>query len=268
VQAGDTGDLDAWAWVVAPVSSVPVVRPGVTLAEGGRVAGKLIYKSGTPGKINPAQVGETVQWTERTNEIGFGTRSVGAAVIGLVQRFAMLLLVGLLLISLAPRWTQRLAANLQTGPVAGLAWGALALVVFGLLVIGLALLVIVLAILFNILTLTMLAVFVAGLGLAGEVVLILGFLFFVSFVAQALVSYVAGRWLLARIQPGLASRRVLALVVGLILFVIVTSVPVLGGLVSLAALLLGLGALWLWLVSAREHIVAGAPSTAATPSPL
>jgi hypothetical protein len=95
------------------------------------------------------------------------------------------------------------------------------------------------------------------------VVLIAGFLFFVSFVVQALLSLVVGRRLLGRLRPEWASRRVLALVVGLILFVILTSIPVLGWLVSLATLLLGLGAFWLWLPTAREHVVA----IASTPSP-
>jgi cytoskeletal protein CcmA (bactofilin family) len=259
VKVGDTGNVDAWAWAAAPVASVPVVQPGLTLAEGSRVAGKLIYESGTRGKINPAQVGEKVEWRERTNQVGQGSRSAGAMVTGWVQRFAMLLLVGLLLVWVAPRWTQRLADNIQARPAAGLGWGAFALVVFGLLVVAIVVLVVILAIVFSILTLTPLAVFVAGLGLAGEVVLITGFLFFVSFVVQVLLSFAVGRWLLARLRPQWASGRVLPLVAGLALFVVLTSVPLLGGLIGLATLLLGLGALWLWLLTGRQRYEGARP---------
>ncbi|MFL5732684.1 MAG: hypothetical protein ACJ78Q_05725 [Chloroflexia bacterium] len=268
MQVGDTGDIDAWAWVAAPVSSVPVVRPGVTLVENARVAGKLIYQSGTRGQINPRQVGETVEWRERTDEVGLGTRSGGAMVVDWVQRFVTLLLVGLLLAEFAPRWTQRLADNVQSRPAASLGWGALGLLVFGLIAVGVVLLAVVLAILFHVLTLNALAIFVAGLGLAGEAVLILAFFFFVSFVAQAIVSLVAGRWLLGRFRPEWAhpegTRRIFPLVVGLVPFVILTSIPLFGGLLGLATLLLGLGALWLWLLSAREHF---ASTAVANPSP-
>ncbi len=51
-----------------------------------------------------------------------------------------------------------------------------------------------------------------------------------------------------RILPNWAAGRVLPLVTGLILYVILRAIPVLGPLVGLVVVLLGLGALsnWIW----------------------
>ena len=67
----------------------------------------------------------------------------------------------------------------------------------------------------------------------------------VAYVTKIVVSFLGGRLILARLKPDWADGRIWPLVVGLVVFVIITAVPWLGGLIGLIVVLLGLGALWL-----------------------
>jgi uncharacterized membrane protein len=84
--------------------------------------------------------------------------------------------------------------------------------------------------------------------------LILAFLISTNYLAQIVVSFLVGRLLLGRIMPNQAAGRVLLLVVGLILYVVLRAIPVLGLVVGLVAALLGLGALsgWIWTMLRRR----------------
>jgi hypothetical protein len=106
----------------------------------------------------------------------------------------------------------------------------------------------VLAVILGLLTLGGLVALIVVLGLLAEVVLVLAFWIFTIYLAQIVVSFLAGLLLVETVRPGRGSGRVLPLVVGLILYVMLRAVPVLGPLVGLAVVLLGLGALldWIW----------------------
>ena len=55
----------------------------------------------------------------------------------------------------------------------------------------------------------------------------------------------------------LAAVTVLILVAGLVLFVIVTAIPLLGWLISFIVILLGLGTLWIWGRTTLPRMLAG-----------
>jgi hypothetical protein len=76
--------------------------------------------------------------------------------------------------------------------------------------------------------------------------MVVGYIAFAVYVAEIIVGYLAGRWLLRRTQPAWAEQSVVPLVIGLALVVILRAVPWLGGLVAVLVVLLGLGALWQW----------------------
>src|SRR5205085_6447309 len=103
-----------------------------------------------------------------------------------------------------------------------------------------------LAIIFGYLTLGGLVAMIVSLGVLLNAALVVGYIAFVAYMAQIVVSCMAGRWLLQRTQPAWAERPIIPLVVGLILYVILTAIPWLGGFVGLLVALLGMGALWDW----------------------
>jgi hypothetical protein len=85
-----------------------------------------------------------------------------------------------------------------------------------------------------------------SVGLLVNTMLVIGSIAFMSYVAQVLIAYMAGRWILQRVQPAWAERPVVPLVAGLILYIILRAIPVLGTLVGWLVVLLALGALWEW----------------------
>lgn len=145
-------------------------------------------------------------------------------------------------------WTRRLADTVQARPLASLGWGVLGFIIFVVLAIGVLLATILLAVIFGLLTLGGVVLLIIGLGVLVEVVLIFAFLFFTNYLAQLVVSFLVGLLLLGRVRPERAAGRVLPLAIGLILYVILRAIPVLGPLVGLIVVLFGLGAVcaWIW----------------------
>jgi hypothetical protein len=176
------------------------------------------------------------------------TRTPALRIPGLYyfQRFVGLLLVGLLLLWLAPAWTRRLADSVEARPLPSLAWGLVAFVAFIAAVIAILILTIMLAIAFGYLTLGALAGLSVALGLLLDAALVIGYVAFVGYVAAVIVAFMAGRWLLRKAQPAWAERPLPPLAVGLILYIVLTAIPWLGTLVGLLVILLALGALWDW----------------------
>jgi len=61
-----------------------------------------------------------------------------------------------------------------------------------------------------------------------------------------LVALAGGCWALTRNRPFSGGRRFAALLAGVIVLVLLATIPYLGGLIVFLAMLLGLGSLWLW----------------------
>lgn len=234
----------------------PAVTAGLTVTDQAGIGGDLTYRSRTPVEIQTEAVGGEViyQREERTQteaqDSVIGTLSW---FLDQLRNFVALLLVGLLLVWLAPRFIRRAAGALQARPLPSLGWGLVSLFVLGLAGLIILVATIFLAILLGWVTLDSLVWVVIGFGLLALVALVVLFAFAAAFIAQIVVSYLGGRLILARINPDWAASRVWPLLLGLLLLIILTAIPYLGGLISLVVILLGLGALWLL---ARERLVA------------
>jgi cytoskeletal protein CcmA (bactofilin family) len=249
-------------FVFAPQADVPTVDSGLTLTDSAVVGGNLIYESSTEARIAPqAQIEGEVSRSERpAEEEEEDTYTFSDAVFDNLRSFVALLIVGLVLVWVAPNWVRRRAGTVLDRPLLSLGWGLLGLIAFVALGVIILLVTLVLAVIFGLLTLGNLVVLIVGLGLLAEVVLVLAFWIFTNYVAQIVVSFLAGLLLVLAARPNRSSGRVLPLVVGLIVYVLLRAIPVLGPLVGLVVVLLGLGALfhWLWTKLRRSP---------ATPSP-
>jgi hypothetical protein len=148
-----------------------------------------------------------------------------------------------------------MADTIESRPLSSLAWGLVAFVALVVAMILILILTIALAVMFGYLTLGGLAAMIVGLGMLVNVTLVVSSIAYLSFVAQVVIAYMAGRWLLQKVQPAWAERPVVPLAVGLIVYVILRAVPGLGTLVGWLVVLLALGALWDW----GRKIVQGSP---------
>jgi len=117
-------------------------------------------------------------------------------------------------------------------------------------------LVIVLAVILGFVTLGDLLGTVIGAGIVSFSGLILGFNLAASYISKILVGYLIGLLLFNWLKPELAEHRFWPALVGIVIFVILVAIPVLGTIVNILAVLIGLGALYLafrqWFTARKE----------------
>jgi cytoskeletal protein CcmA (bactofilin family) len=248
VEVGDRGRDGAgggpFTGMPGPAVAIPSVPTGLTVAPTATIGGTLTYTAREQYPI-AGQVAGGVNWTQRTAEER-PREDTRRPLANVIQQFLTLALVGLLLLWVAPSWMERLANIVESRPLPALGWGLVTVVAFIALVIGLPLVAIVLASIFGLATLGGLAALSLGLGLVGELVLFSAFIVLTGYIAQALLSYLGGRYLLQRIRPDWVTSRAIPLVIGLLIFVVLSAIPVVGGLLHIAVAILALGAGWLW----------------------
>ncbi|MEW6681360.1 MAG: hypothetical protein AB1451_00345 [Nitrospirota bacterium] len=188
------------------------------------IAGDLTYWSQTDASIDPgANVAGVV--TRKALPEHFGPRPGAflAALAGLfllakLVSFVSTLVLGLLFLYLLPRYTGSTVSTLRTRPWASLGIGFIAFVVTPVAAV--------------ILLITVLA---APLGLMAAALFVLAI-----YVARVFVMIWAGAALFA--WMGKPVREVWALVIGLVVYTIVTAIPFLGWIVAWGVTLFGLGA--------------------------
>lgn len=226
---------------------VAAVATGLTLAEGARIGGDLNLTSPAELAVRPGVVqGET------TTSVNPKLAVTQPLFLQLLNRFLVLLVVGLLLLWLVPGLLRRATGLLQQQPLRDLGWGALLLIGMPLALLLLLGAVILLTVLFGVIPLTGLAGFV---GFAGFLLVLISaalFLLAVIFIAPALAAYAGGRLLLRS-----TGSRVLALLIGVLLVVLLSAIPVVGGIIALLVIAFGLGVL---LFSRRRTERAGVPA--------
>lgn len=268
VGADGTGGPSPVMFMPSPAVSMPAVTPGLTVGDNASIAGDLIYESNVEGAISPsARVGGEVSFEEVVSPTE-PAPSVFDVTLGYMRQFVTLLIVGLGLLWVVPAWMRDMSHNVETKPLPSLGWGV---VVFALTIgvlIALFVATIVLAVIFGQLTLgglTGLALSVGGLTWA---TLFVGFIIFLSYIAQIVVSFAGGHWLLGRLTPESpwATGRVVPLVLGLGLFVILRALPYVGWLVGPVVAFLALGALWLWVQEMRAAGVVSPQPPVAPPA--
>ena len=241
-----------------------LVASGGQVSMGGAVAGNVEANAGTYSRSG------TVGGTEHVVQGGRGPAgepegdTVGRSALDAVRHFVVLLLLGALLMWLLPRFFGRAETTLREQPAASLGWGVATFIGYIVLVIVAIIVIVLLAILFGVLQLGVLAAIEVFGGLLGLLVVTFGFVLAVAFLADLVVGYGLARQFGGIGQSGWWQRFGL-LAVGVAAVVIVTSLPVIGGIAKLLVVLFGLGALFLAARAAwRGRGVAYSPPPAVT----
>jgi hypothetical protein len=110
-----------------------------------------------------------------------------------LRRLAALLIVGLGIVWIAPRWTRRAAQAIQARPLPSLGWGVVSSAVIVLGLIFVLVMTVILAIILGVATLGNLIGWVVSGGLLATGLLLFLFIFSLSFLTETLVSYAGGR---------------------------------------------------------------------------
>ncbi len=92
-----------------------------------------------------------------------------------------------------------------------------------------------------------------ALGFSSLILAFVVFVIFVSYVSKAILAYLGGLLILDRVAPDIRGRKALALLLGLLLYVLIVAIPTLGPIIGVLVTILGLGAVWVaWLDGRRR----------------
>jgi hypothetical protein len=231
---------------------------GLTVGDSARIGGKLSYTSPAPSTVADSAAGGGVVHTTRAVQETAGESAEEAAAAaavaaaptnrawdwftGLAKQFFSLAIIGLLLAWLTPRLLGNAHGVLAAQPAPSAGWGCLTMIlaVVGVLMVGVAMilgLIVVGGVDLDPLVGPVLSASFLGFALLTAGTVLLGW------IGRVVVSLWLGRWLLARLAPAQAENRYVTVVVGALVFAVLASLPYVGGILSLAGVALGLGAL-------------------------
>ncbi len=234
---------------------MPAVPAGLTFGAEARVAGSLAYISpetvagvdGVSSQVThtlPPQ-DEQLSW-ELAQE-----QSTSSALFDALRRLVALLLMGLLIAWLAPRWITVPAEKLLSQPLPSLGIGLVGLLAAPLAWLVALGVVIVIAVLFGLLSLGSLTALTLLAGLPALGLVFVALVFVLTYLCQAIVAYLGGRWILGRIRPEWNSKLYAPVLLGLLILGLLFALPVAGGLLQFLVILAGLGAIILTIFRAR-----------------
>jgi hypothetical protein len=173
--------------------------------------------------------------------------ALGTWLSGQWQTFAPMLLIGLLLVWLFPRFLQGSTQHLRSRPGNSFVSGVIVFFVcLGAALLGLAL-VFGLGLFFSTVRLTGLAWTTWMVGYGGLSVALAAFYVSVDYLSKVIVAYLVGMVLLGRTPPALWGRRVWMLLLGELIVLVLLSIPTLGWILSVLITMFGLGTIYLYL---------------------
>ena len=238
----------------------------LTLAPTARVGQDLVFGTGRTaldGAVAGGALGTTGNYQRQGSVGGSEAVTVQAPpperrptaldyVLDQVRRYLGIALLGGLLLWLVPPAIHSAAVLVRERPLPGFGAGILAVIGFWVALLVLLVAMLVVAIPLGLLGFGQLAAAtVVGALLVGGL-LAFAFALVVFFVADAVVGLAIGRLLLRYASAAWAERPVPALLVGVLLVVLLTALPVIGGVLNAVAVLLGLGALMLAIWRSRR----------------
>jgi cytoskeletal protein CcmA (bactofilin family) len=253
VEVGSAEEAGPGPSVYMPKSSVvlPNVAPGLSIDSSAKIGGKLVYTSSKemslPANVaaNGIQHNLPVVKPEKVVKTPTFVEQTMAVLFDLLRRIATLIFFGLMIGWLFPAFLTNAIEPIQRNPLSALGWGIVSWAAFLFSVLVLIVAMVVGAVIFGVLSLGSVSGVIIWLGLLLLLALITGFILIITFLAQIIVSTLGGKLILARIKPEWSEHKLWPLFVGVVVFALIGSVPVVGWLINLFAVLFGLGALWI-----------------------
>ena len=181
VEGGNYGAVGFWG------AEIPRVPQGLTVTESADIAGNLTYQSTREAIINPeSTIAGEVEHSQIDSDVTQPT--IASRAISFAKQFFALLLVGLLVVYICPKWTGQVVNNVQRRPLASLGWGVLTLIAVIAGAILLLVATIAIAVLLGFVSLDNLIPAWLWLGALSTAVVIVGFWIFSAWVAKVIVS--------------------------------------------------------------------------------
>ena len=238
-----------------PVSWIP---GGLTLGSGASIGGDLSYKACCEIAIPAGAVAGEVEFERRVPAVEperveprapSPALRVGGWFVRQLRRLATLLVVGVLMMWLVPDWTRKVSDIVRTKPLLSLGWGVVVIAGFAVGMLALLIVTMLLAVVFGVVTLGGLAGRIVALGSIAMSTVAFSFSITWAYVTRIAISLLLGQLVFKLFSSTAAEHRWWPMLLGVLIFIAITAIPVLGWLATLATVLLGLGAVWLWFQS-------------------
>ncbi len=231
------------------------LQPGLRVSSSAHVGGKLTYTSRAEQAaaiaIQPEggvlfHLEEPSKQPEAQVSVRADTgRWLWSWLIGRVREFLTLAILGALVLWKLPTTLKTVAESARAKPLPALGWGLVVILVasVGVVVVGLAILA--MALLLALVTLgglvgPVLGIGMPALGLASGLCSVL-----VTYGSKLVVAYLLGTLIVKGLLPSKAGDRRLELILGLVVYLLVRAIPIVGWLFGALVTLVGVGAMWL-----------------------
>ncbi len=249
----------------------PMVAPGLRVGPEAEIGGQLTYTSAVEqsSAIEAQPEGGVAYQTPEPGErpearpaprVGFAFNLLDWF-IARGREFITLLIFGAIMLWRGPALLEAVVTQAQTKALPAAGWG-LVVIIGGY--VGAAIaggLILALGILLGIATLGGLSGTIFGIGFSGLGLTLTAFSFLVAYGSKLVVAYLVSRLVVQRLTPQYAGNKAVVLVVGVVLYVILRGIPLLGWLVGIGVTLVGVGAMWLAFREWRARVAT--PPTAA-----
>lgn len=261
VEAAEENQMPVGFW--GPPGVETIIPTGLRVGEDARIGGTLRYKSSqnmnNQVKISP-EGGLEYQYEPRpvreddyddAGWIGIGS-VIGRWILKRIQIFVTLLLLGLLVAWQGPELLKKSRRQLESKPLESAGWGLVSLViVYGgaVLVSGLILMA---ALFFGVITLGELAKSILAVGFSTVGLILAVFSLLVSYASKLVIAFLAGKFVFSLLFPDRDQQIAWPLVIGIFIYVLFRSIPVIGLGIGILVTIFGLGALWLMLQESRR----------------
>ena len=234
-----------------------IIEPGIRISEDASIGGNLVYTSTVEQteKLNSITAGNVIyqtpvpyeagQYQAREMDEGFPTGFItGAVFLTMVRRFIKLFAIGALALWLLSKPFRKLVDAAYAEPLKAMGWGFVLAAIGFLAIFIVPVIFVLLGILIGFLSLT--SLLYIWFGIIGVSLLLAFMLFFFALftISRLLAAFMFGRWLL-KVLFKQEEKPWLSLLIGVILYVIIRAIPIIGWLAGLAALMIGSGAFWL-----------------------
>ena len=246
------GEMQSMPFFGGPPGVETIVPAGIRVSEKAEIGGKLSYKSSVQQEEaiqrSPAGGIEFIRIKtdeKKDNAQGNILARVGPWILKRLRELITLLVLGALAIWQVPNLFKKATDTVQAELLPSTGWGVVVVIVgyVGAFLIGG--LILAAGIFFGIITLGGLAKTILGIGFSGLTLVMVLFSFLIAYVSKLVVAWAGGKFLFEKLAPEYAKHKVWPLVVGVLIYFLLRSIPIFGWAIGVLVTLTGMGAMWL-----------------------
>jgi len=253
-----------------------MIAQGLRVGKNAQIGGKLVYTSpvNQDSAIQAAPAGGTVfqtpvpqQQPQRPQPVETRFPVLGW-VFNFLRTLVTLLILGGLAVWLLPSLLNRTVSQAENKPLPSAGYGFVTVIAGYAAAFAIGLAILLFGILIALLSLGGLSRTFFGIGFSSLAVVVTIFSLLVSYGSKIVVSYLIGNLLMKKVAPQSSHQAVWSMLIGVVIYTLVRSIPLIGWLIGVIATLVGVGAMWLVYRSRKSPTTSVIPTAPVAPAPI